>query len=535
MSRLEIFTKRRGTSAALCLLVASCVSAEDARRVRPGARPAPMRVLPDDALLDRFGRTDAQKGESAVAVIGSVLPPSAAADESEAPLPPLTFDEVLRSVEEQFPLILAALQEVEIANAQMLSAEGGFDLRIKGDGAVAPDGFYRNETAKVLIEQPTTAWGATPFAGYKIGTGDFPIWEGGLKSNEEGEFSAGIRLPLLKGREIDQRRLDLWRARVGQAQAEPMVLEKRLEATRKAALSYWKWVAAGQKLGIARRLLDLAENRQEGIVISVDEGQLPQLSITENRRLVVERQSIVIRSERALQEAAIALSLFWRSSAGQPVIPLEAQLPESLPTPTDPALFLGDADHELALRNRPEVRSLELLSDQIRLDVAKAENDLLPKLDLTVAGSKDVGDAVSSPDDKGPFELDVFVNFDVPVQRREASGKLRSLDAKAIQVERKLQFARESIIAEVQDGQSAVLQTWLRLAQVRENALLAGQLEEAERIFLAEGQSDLLRVNLREQQTASAASMLVDVIAEHFRAVADYRASLGIPYDEVLR
>ncbi len=494
--------------------------------------PLGERVPPNPVTMERFAKSNDTAGEPAVAILGSE---GGAQVAPERAMEELAFEDVLSSVEEQFPLVIAALQEFDIARAKLLSAEGGFDLRIKGDGQISPQGFYETEDAKLVFEQPTTAWGATVFGGYKRGTGDFPVWEGGLKTREDGEFSAGVRLPLLQGRTIDPRRVALWKARVGQVQADPIVLEKRLEATVKAANSYWKWVASGQKLLIARRLLALADSRQDGIAISVSEGQLPELAITDNQRLVVERRSIVIRAERALQQAAIALSLFWRNANGEPVIAAEEQLPLALPTPKDPSLLIRDTDVDLAIRNRPELLSLELEVTQLELDRQLAENYLLPKLDVAVAGSKDFGDRVSTPDDKGPFELDVLLNFDVPIQRRGASGKLRAIEAKTVQVERKLQFARESIVAEVQDGQSAVLLTWRRLALLRENAALAAQLEEAERVFLAEGESDLLRVNLREQQTASAASKLVDVIAEHFQAIADYRASLGLPYDEVLR
>lgn len=527
----------RGLLVLLSAAMAACVSPESARRVRPDARPAPVRVAPDDATLNRFSLTDDTRGEAAVAIISSGLLDSRDSSEASknAAGVELTFDEVLRSVEQQFPLILAALQEVDLANARLLAAEGGFDLRLKGEGSLAPEGYYRGETAKAMIEQPTTAWGATVFGGYKRGTGDFPSWEGDRESLEGGEVTAGLRLPLLKGRTIDGRRLDLWKARVGQAQAQPMVLMKRLEATRKAAFSYWKWVAAGQKIAIARRLLDLAESRQAAVLVYVSNGLFPEISIIENQRLVVERRSIVIRAERSLQQAAIALSLFWRDPSGQPLTPLESQLPAALPMPTDPTLFLEEADPETALRNRPEIRALELEQDQLFLDVQKAENDLQPKFDLTVAGSQDVGDAKSNPDTKGPFELDVMLDIDLPVQRRAASGKLRGLDAKSNQLKRKVQFAKESVLAQVQDGQSAVRQTWLQLAQARENARIAGLLEEAERVLFSEGVSDLLRVNIREQLSASAASDLVDIVAEHFRAVADYRASLGVPYDEVLR
>ncbi len=518
------------------VLMVGCVSPAAVRAVPEGDRPNALPAWEGGEVLQRFARTDSVAGQPAVTVIASApeAEPVEGPETGGREVAALTFDEVLRSVELQFPLILAALQEVDLANAQLQSAEGGFDLAVKGESELSPQGYYENESTKLLLEQPTTAWGATVFGGYKRGTGDYPVWEGGYKTREEGEFSVGLRLPLLKGREIDPRRLALWQARLGQAQAEPLVLQKRLEATRKAALTYWKWVAAGQKLAIAERLLKLAEDRQGGIEVSVGEGQLPRLSIIENRRLVVERRSIVIRSHRVLQQAAIALSLFWRGPSGEPVIPDQAQLPAALPEPTEPDRILLQGDVELAVRSRPEVRGLELEAERLRLDLQGAENSLLPKLDVTVAGSKDVGGRVSNPDDKGPFALDVLLNFEVPIQRNTASGKVRALDAKAIQLARKVQFARESIIAEVLDGQSAVRQTWLRLAEAQENAKLAGQIEEAERIFLAEGQSDLLRVNLREQQTASAASMLVDVVAEHFQAVAEYRASLGVPYDEVM-
>jgi outer membrane protein TolC len=498
-------------------------------------RPLGERVPPDLAMIQRFAESDELPGQPVVALLGSTDDSEAEDGNQIEAGGPLTFEEVLTSVEQQFPLVIAALQEFDIASARLLAAEGGFDLRAKGAGKLSPQGFYESEEAKLVFEQPTSFNGATLFGGYKLGSGDFPIWEGGLKTNEDGEFSAGVRLPLLQGRTIDPRRVALWKARVGQVQVDPIVLQKRLEATVKAANSYWKWVASGQKLLIARRLLTLADSRQEGIAIKVGEGALSDLAITENQRLVVERQSIVIQAERNLQQAAIALSLFWRGPNGEPVVVDDSRLPQALPVPRDPSLLIRDSDIDSALRNRPELQSLELEVTQLELDRQLAENKLLPKLDLSAAASQDFGTAVSTPDDKGPFEFDVFLNFDVPIQRRAASGKLRAIEAKTVQVERKLQFARESIIAEVQDGQSAVLQTWRRLALLRENAALAAELEQAELVFLDEGESELLIVNLREQQTASAASKLVDVVAEHFRAIADYRASLGLPYDEVLR
>lgn len=503
-----------------------------------GVRPVAPYARPDGSTLDRFGVAGFEQGMPAVALIADpklidpVLPVTGALEGDESAVP-IEFSDVLRSVESQFPLILAALEEIEIAAGSRLSAEGGFDTRVKADSFLGLDGFYENETGKILIEQPIEAGGATFFGGYKVGAGDFPIWEGGLKTNEGGEFSGGVRLPLLAGRAIDSRRLALWQSRLAEAQAEPIILEKRLAATRKAALSYWKWVATTQKLRIAERLLLLAQDRQAGILFRVEQGDLASIAADENRRLVVERESILISSTRDVQQAAIELSLYLRDESGQPRMPLLAEAPEALPKPFDPDSTIADGDMDRALLLRPEVRAIQIERQKLELDLAKAENDLLPKLNLGVAGSRDTGDAVSNPDDKGPFELDAFIDFDLPVQRRSAKGKVQVVESKLRKMDRELQFVQDRVIADVRDAEVALRQTWLIIGLAQENVRLAGVLEQAERLAFDEGESDLLRVNIRERRTASAASSLVDVTSEFFRSFVDYRASVGVPYDEV--
>lgn len=522
-----------GAAVAMILPLAAGCSSSGPRPVAPYARP-------DGSMLERFGVAGFEPGTPAVALIADpkLVDPvlAAAGADSEAPdeiVVPIEFSDVLRSVETQFPLILAALEEIEIAAGSRLSAEGGFDTRVKADSFLGLDGFYENETAKILIEQPIEAGGATFFGGYKVGAGDFPIWEGGLKTNEGGEFSGGVRLPLLAGRAIDARRLALWQSRLAESQADPIILEKRLAATRKAALTYWKWVATTQKLRIAERLLLLAQDRQAGVEQRVAAGDLPDIAVDENRRLLVERESILIRSTRDVQQSAIELSLYLRGEGGQPRMPRLAEAPEALPKPFDPAVTIADGDIDRALELRPEVRSMQIERQKLELDLAKAENDLLPTLNFSVAGSRDIGDEVSNPDDKGPFELDAIIDFDLPIQRRSAKGKVQVVESKLRKIDRELQFVRDRVVADVRDAEVALRQTWLIIGLTQETVRLLGVLEEAERLQFREGESDLLRVNIRERETASAASRLVDVTAEFFRSFVDYRASVGVPYDEV--
>ena len=445
----------------------------------------------------------------------------------------MQLDDVLLSVESHFPLILAALEEYEIARGRVLQAEGGFDTRLGLKSKLGLEGYYENERADLLLEQPTKLWGTTLSGGYRYGGGDFAVYDDEARTDEAGEFRLGVLLHLLQNGSIDPRRVALWRARLQEQQAEPIVTQKRLEATRKASDAYWKWLAWGKKRAIAQRLLQLAEGRQEQVEILVEEGQLAKINLVENQRLIVERRSNHVRAERGLQEAAILLSLFWRDAKGRPRLPADGRLPGEFPSARSPQETLVPGDAELALEQRPEVRAIEIERERLALDLSLARNQLLPQFDVGVFASQDAGDQSRTIDDRGPFELEALFKFSVPLQRRKPRGKVRELRAKLSKLERETQYLQDLVVNEVRDASSALTQAWMRLGLARENVELALGLEEAERLALEEGESDLFRVNLREQQTALAASAEVDVQREYFQALTDYRAVLGVAHDEL--
>lgn len=529
---MRIRTRRKlgawpGLAALLGALTAAC-------QIRP---PAPFEPLPAPRteVLERFRLERASAAQSPLAPI-HVMGRSELADgeSTNAADAEVELEDVLRSVETHFPLILAALEEFEIAEGRLLQSRGAFDTRVGATGAFDLEGFYASDTIDVGVEQPLEFWGLNFSTGYRFGRGDFAVWDGKAKTNKEGEWRLGVTVPLLQGREIDARRLALWRARLTREAAAPAVLARRLGATRRAADAYWKWVAAGRRREVAVRLLALAEDRMAQIELAVREGLLAALNLVENRRLIVERRANLLRAERDVQENALVLSLFWRDAEGQPAVPPLRALPYEFPAPRDVAEILAPDHETLALASRPEIRMLELELERVRLELGLARNDTLPRLDAGVFGSQDLGAAVGTPDDKEPFELTAMLRFQLPLQRSLARGQVREHEARVRRLTRELQFQVDSVRFEVRDVTSALTQTWQRIEQARENVRLANELAQAERMQLEAGQSDLLRVNLREQQAAIAAATLVDVFEEYFRSLAEYRAVLGLPYDEVV-
>lgn len=495
--------------------------------------PLPPRPVSSAELLERF-RWSSAESTAPLAPIHVLGESRRADDESvDAPTAAIELDDVLHSVEVHFPLILAAIEEVRAAESRVLQSQGAFDTRLDADSRFETEGYYENNRVDVKLEQPIELWGLTFNGGYRIGDGDFAVYDGKSKTNEDGEFRLGLTLPLLQGRAIDPRRVELWRARLAREQAEPQLVQKRLEATRKAADAYWKWLSAGRRREIAVRLLALAVDRMGQIEDAVNEGLLAPINLTENQRLIVDRRVALARAERGLEQSALALSLYWRDAEGQPSIPADSALPYEFPWPRAVEEVFLDDDEALALERRPELRALTLERSRLELDRSLADNGLMPKLDLGLYASQDVGNAVNPQDDKGPFEFAALLRFQLPLQRSSPRGKEREATAKLAKLERERQFLIDRVRNEIRDVRSALTQTWQRIGHARENVELANQLADAERLQLGAGQSDLLRVNLREQQAALAAAALVDVLDEYFRSLAEYRAALGIPYDEV--
>ena len=437
----------------------------------------------------------------------------------------LPLGEVLTSVESHLPPIRAAYEELNRTDARVVSAQGAFDLQLSA-AVTDINGFYDTEQLEVGIEQAIAPGGIDLIAGYRLGRGNFAPWDGGLETDTRGEYGLGFKIPLLRDRQFDKRRAARQDASLERQRAEFDVIVAQLELGGEAARAYWKWVARGEKLRVAQDLLQLALNRRDGLAESVDAGLLPRIALDDNERLIAERRAIELAAVRDLQQSAIKLSLFLRDDSGFPRIPTTEELP-LLPTLDDPRATSLDAAVDVAATNRPEVRILDIERERLRVAGRAASNELLPEMDLAVKGSQDFGRPSSSTEDKGPFKLEAGVTFDLPVQRREARGKQAEVAAKTAQLDWKLQFAREKAAARLREADTALTQALAREAEASRSLELAARLEDAERFAMSEGDSDLLRLNLRETQTARARSTRIDVLLEALEAWTEYQVAFG--------
>lgn len=456
-------------------------------------------------------------------------PDSVSANPPESIATPTTLElqEVIVSVQEKYPLFVSALLERQVADGKQLSAWGEFDLKVKAESIAGPEGFYKTYRNRIALEQPIFKGGYL-YGGYKIGDGNFQPWFGERETNEGGEFSAGFGVPLLKGRTIDKRRAALFQADLARDAVEPAIRAQLLEFVRVASQAYWKWVAAGQMLEAERQLLKLAQARVNQIEERVKAGDLGRIAQINNDQLIASRETKVIEYERKLQEAGIKLSLFLRNDLGQPVIPDQSQLPRSFPEHSMPNPDQLDAEIRRAVAARPELVELELIAEQVRVELAQLDNSLLPKVDARLLASKDVGAPASKKGDKTPFELEVGLYGELPLQRRASRGKIEAARGKLTQIKVKQEYVANKVTALVQDAVSALQAAAGRIERARTNLRLARETLALGRDQFNAGDIGLIDLNIYENAATDAQLRLIVAQADFFAALADYRAALSL-------
>jgi outer membrane protein TolC len=194
-----------------------------------------------------------------------------------------------------------------------------------------------------------------------------------------------------------------------------------------------------------------------------------------------------------------------------------------------------EKDVEAALSWRPELARLRLQRERILVDLDLARNQMLPGLNLGLEGYQDVGYGSSYSKSQivkfTALDRTTYIaslQFDLPVQRRDARGRILTSEALLVQLSQQERFQVDRIRAEVQDASSALTQAYLVLQKAREGIQVARRVEAAETERFSRGQGTVVILNLRELATAEAYFAEIDALAEYYRSLADLRAAIGV-------
>ncbi len=443
---------------------------------------------------------------------------------------PLTLEEVARSALDRYPGLLAAADDIDAANGKLLSAQGAFDLTLKGKLYDAPVGFYDITRYNVWLEQPTPVWGLELRAGYRRGVGNFPEYYGQYETLRGGELRVELNLPLLKGGADDERRLKIRLSELKVAQSEAKFQAKALILWQKAAEAYWMWRAAGEKVRVSRRLLELAEAREAAVETLIKQGAVPAVERLESRRAVLSRRGSLIKAHRKLEKAAIKLSLYLRDSQGQPIMPRSERMPDVLNPPAPLTAEEISQAHQDALERRPEMENIRLGLDGAEAEVELARNNVLPELDIEVGSSWDTGDQNEGQYKKlGDPVVEWGVSLKFPLQMRKARGELEAAQARRSAATHDAALAQDTLLTQVDDAISAWEAALDGLEAAAAGADISEQNAAAERRRFLLGVTDLFKVNLLEDYAAQAENKRIEALMELHIARATFQAVVARP------
>lgn len=428
------------------------------------------------------------------------------------------LDALVGLVVTQFPAVLAAEKDRAVAEGDLLAARGGFDPVWRTRAGWLPESYYKNGRLDTVVTQPTPVWGTSLFAGYRVGAGTFPVYDGKAATLDYGEVRAGVNVPLWRDGPIDARRAALWSAELGPKVAEAGVAAQKIDVVRVLALRYWSWAEAGRALEIARAQLRLAEERDAGLAERVRRGELAEVERQENLRAIASRRATVVSIERAREGARLDLLYHLQGIRGAPAL---GDGTPDLPDPGAPRSSTVAEEVAGALARRPEIARIGVMKRQVSIEMDLARNQTRPAIDLQAAVSKDVG---PGPDSLRPVDVELGIVVDLPVLARVGRGKLEAATAKLDKLDLQQTLFKNRLTADVSDAIVAEGAARERIQLARAELAVARRLAQAERDALDLGSSTLLVVNLREQAVADAAFKEVSALADYHRAVAVLQA-----------
>lgn len=445
----------------------------------------------------------------------------------------ITEQELIDHVLEKFPAVQMAKQDLKNAQAQETAARGAFDIVIQGNWT-DNTGDYEYDFLQSRIVKPTSLFGLDLYAGFRKSDGSIPVYDGNLQTLDQGEWSVGAKLPLLRGFLIDENRANLRKSEL-QVQRQQLQLQvSELNQLEKALHAYWNWKLARERVRIQKGLLETALTRDTWLERRTKAGDIARFERNDNLRTVLQRRSLLMQSEQILK-AAEAEALVY---IDQPELILKLKQPLSttqtqgtewrMPFNLSDYIKSPDLLMESALQKRPDFASLAVQMSQLEVEKDLQKNSFLPKLDIETQYSRDRGMGSSSLDDDN---MKVSVNFEVPLQYRKIKGRADLAEGNLQRLKHERNLLQRQWNARLVTLQNSLDISLQRRDLAQQEFSLATNLEKGERTRLRQGETNVLMVNLREQAAAEAELRLAETSTDVLKNYVSISLSVGdIPY-----
>ena len=289
-----------------------------------------------------------------------------------------------------------------IANYQIIAAKGAYDVNFQ----LVPS--YSHSVAPVISPFSTNLQGgpvttdtAGATAGFRGLTQQGGTYNAGLVATRVTDNSAynsynpyyltalqfSITQPLLRGRAIDQPRLQVQMAQINSSVAASNALAEASNTVVQVEDAYYDLVSAWQNVAIQEEGLRNANAQAQSNARLAARGVVAPTDIVEANTQVNVFQDNVYAAIQNVQRVQTQLKQLLLANPGDPV--WMANLVPTTPVaqvPQEPSL---DALITSAIQNRPEVAQVRAQRQQSDLNLVFAKDQLKPQLDLALGYTSD--------------------------------------------------------------------------------------------------------------------------------------------------
>jgi outer membrane protein TolC len=217
-----------------------------------------------------------------------------------------------------------------MGESQILKAQGGFDPKVFSDYA---EKTYNSTTNFQKLNAGVTIptwYGIQLKSGYEAVSG--PFFNPESKTPSGGLFYGGISVTLGQGLMMDQRRAELFKARIYE---ESTQFEKQMllnELVYESGYAYWNWFLAHHSLLVLENSYELALTRLAAVKISSEGGDRPMIDTVEARIQVQARQSLLVNFQNELANSRVLVSNYLWDESLRPLNLLDESTPIELET-----------------------------------------------------------------------------------------------------------------------------------------------------------------------------------------------------------
>ena len=364
----------------------------------------------------------------------------------------LNYNEFLGFVKKYHPMVKSANLEINMAQANLMMARGGFDPKIEVD--FDQKKYKGKEYYSVLNSsfKIPTWYGIEVKAGFDNSEGIFINPENTLPN--QGLTSLGITIPIGQGLLINQRMADLRKAKI---QIQLSQAERKLQAIEvlyNASVAYFNWKRNFNEVELYSNYLKNAQLRYKGIQSLIKNGDKPAIDSIEAGISVKTRKWNLEESRLKLAKSKLELSNFlWLENN----IPLELQegiIPEKgLEETITETLKMNELLIESpSIENHPKINSLENKLDLLEVERKLKQNSLLPKLDVGYH-------YLSEPNYWSETNLNNYkigINFTYPLFLRKERGSLQLAKFKIQDTQFALDFERVQLKNKINAQQTEI-------------------------------------------------------------------------------